>query len=100
MISTARVSLAEVFHPWVGSKSLSAGAGGSLGFCPLGLEVLAHNRTTISGTGAEIDGVHINFSRSIFQFMSDNYENCCFDGFGIRELLQIWGFVKPFFAGI
>ena len=47
-------------------------------FAPLGLRSktcsngLPHNRTKVSGSWAEIDGVHINFSRSIFLFMTKN----------------------------
>ena len=36
---------------------------------------LAHSRSKVSGSWAEIESVHINFSRSIFSFMSSNYES-------------------------
>ena len=36
---------------------------------------LAHNRSKVSGTWAEIDGSHTNFSRSSLPFMSKNHEN-------------------------
>ena len=36
---------------------------------------LAHNRTKASGSWAEIDGVHMNFWRSIFPFISKNHES-------------------------
>ena len=58
---------------------------------------LAHNRSKVSGSWAEIDGVHINFSRSIFPFMSENHENGCLTRFGFGKLLD---FPNPFVAGI
>ena len=92
-------------------------ASGNLGFCPLGIEVekqgflnglahnrskvLAHNRSKVLWSWAEIDVVHISFSRSIFPFMSQNHERGCFDVFGVGELLQDLGFFKTFsFGGI
>ena len=62
--STASVSLAEVFHPWVrweGSNSL------------------AHKRANKSGSWAQIESVHIH----IFPVMSKNNESGLSDGFAI-----------------
>ena len=36
---------------------------------------LGQNRSKVSGSWAEIDGIHINFSRSIFPYMSNNFMN-------------------------
>ncbi len=45
-----------------------------------------HNKSKVSGTGAEIEGVHIDFSRSIFSFMSNNYES------GWLGRFEVWEF--------
>ena len=63
--STARVSLAEVFHPWVrwegpgsGFESSPAAASGNLGICPLGIEVEKHVlRTAWLTTCQQFQGV-------------------------------------------
>ena len=103
--------LAEVFHPWVrwegpGSGfENSSGAGGvwksriwspwDLGRKTRFSNGLPHYRSKVSGSSAEIEGVHINFLRSIFSFMSKNMR--------VAESGDVprSGFVQShFFAGI
>ena len=76
--STARLTLAEIFHPWVlweapgsGFESSSGGAWKS-GILPRWDRArknrfsngLGHNRSKVSETWAETESFHTNFSRS------------------------------------
>ena len=58
---------------------------------------LAHNRANVSGSWAEIDGVHTNFSRSIFPFMFKNNESGWNWDFEVGELFQDLGFSETMF---
>ena len=113
--STARVSLAEVFHPWVHWEGYGSGLESLSGDCASvwksrilppwdwGLKTcllngLGHNRTKAFGSWAEIGGVHTNFSRSIFPVMSKSHASGCLDAIGVWELLQDLTFFEQFYV--
>ena len=56
------------------------------------LNGLAHNRSKVSGSCTEIEGAHIDCSRSISSLMSNNHEGGCLDGFGVGQLLDFQTF--------
>ena len=47
---------------------------------------LAHNRSKVSGSWAEIESVHSNYSISIFSFLSNNYESGWLVRFEVWEI--------------
>ena len=51
---------------------------------------LGHNRSKVSGSWAEIDGVRINFSRSIFPFMSKIMRVAVLTDLELGSCSRIW----------
>ena len=88
--------------PGSGFENSSGGAGGGwksvnlefLEFCPFGIGLeknrfgngLKHNRTKVSGTWAETESFHTNFSRSRLSFMAINHESGWLGPFTLWEL--------------
>ena len=57
---------------------------------------MAHNKTKVAGAWAEIEDVHINFSKSIFSFMSNNYESGWLGNFEVRQFFFPSFIIKGF----
>ena len=82
-------------------------ASGNLGFCPprdRGRKTgfsngLAHNRSKVSGSWAEIDGVHINFSKSTFHVCQKNMRVAESGDLKSESCSQIWDFSNHMFSG-
>ena len=65
---------------------------------------LAHNKSKdskVSGSWAEIGGVHTDFSRPIFPFASKDHEGMAESGhLKLESCPQIWDFPKPCFRDV